>query len=199
MNNYHYIVSSLPALSLDYRFTKETPAEIKEQILELCSERDQKVISFLESGYLKENMTADFYREALAHKNPFIRAFFCFDLNVRNAKVEYLNSQLGREKGTDVVILSEESVEFEESNEVAAALSSADLLTRERALDELYWRKIESLTLFNYFDITTILGFIARLHIVARWFELDEQKGREKFRQLVDEVRGTFKGVEYKN
>lgn len=199
MNNYHYIVSSLPALSLDYRFTKDSPAEIMEQILELCSEKDRKVIEFVEKGYQKENLTADFYREALSHKNSFIRSFFAFDLQVRNAKVDYLNQQLGREKGMDIVSLGEEELEFEDADRVNTALSATDLLTRERALDELYWNKIESMTLFNYFDLEAILGFITRLHLVARWFELDEEKGREKFRQLVNEVRGTFKGVEYKN
>ena len=59
------------------------------------------------------------------------------------------------------------------------------------------WEKISSLTLFNYFDINVILAFITKLNIVARWFRLDEQTGREMFKKLVDEVRGTFKGVEY--
>ena len=57
--------------------------------------------------------------------------------------------------------------------------------------------KISTLTTFNYFDIDTILGFIAKLNIVARWFRLDEQTGREMFKKLVDEVRGTFTGVQY--
>ena len=33
--------------------------------------------------------------------------------------------------------------------------------------------------------------------IIQRWLKLDEQTGREMFRRLVEEVRGTFKGVEY--
>ena len=59
------------------------------------------------------------------------------------------------------------------------------------------WEKIGNLTTFNYFDIDAILGFITKLNIVARWYKLDEQTGREMFKKLVDEVRGTFKGVEY--
>ena len=45
-----------------------------------------------------------------------------------------------------------------------------------------------------YFDINVILGFLCKLHIVSRWAMLDEQTGREMFRKLVDEVRGTFRG-----
>ena len=89
------------------------------------------------------------------------------------------------------------SEEFEEAPALENALNSADILSRERGLDDLMWAKIDNLTLFNYFDIDVILGFIAKLNIVARWFKLDEQTGREMFKRLVNEVRGTFKGVEY--
>ena len=89
------------------------------------------------------------------------------------------------------------SEEFEEAPALENALNSADILSRERGLDDLMWAKIDNLTLFNYFDIDVILGFIAKLNIVARWFKLDEQTGREMFKKLVDEIRGTFKGVEY--
>jgi hypothetical protein len=76
-------------------------------------------------------------------------------------------------------------------------LNAGDILSRERGIDDLMWEKIDALTLFNYFDIDVILAFITKLNIVARWFKLDELTGREMFKRLVDEVRGTFKGVEY--
>jgi hypothetical protein len=38
---------------------------------------------------------------------------------------------------------------------------------------------------------------VTKLHIVDRWLALDEEKGRELFRKLVQEVKGTFKGVNY--
>ena len=41
------------------------------------------------------------------------------------------------------------------------------------------------------------LGIIVKMMIIRRWIILDEQTGREMFKKLVDEVRGTFKGVEY--
>ena len=38
---------------------------------------------------------------------------------------------------------------------------------------------------------------MVKLKIVSRWLKLDEAAGREMFRELVSEVRSTFKGVEY--
>ena len=86
---------------------------------------------------------------------------------------------------------------FEEAAALEAVFNFGDILARERGIDDLMWDKISSLTTFHYFDIEVILGFVAKLNIVARWFRLDEQTGREMFKKLVDEVRGTFKGVEY--
>ena len=87
--------------------------------------------------------------------------------------------------------------EFEEERKVASALAQDSLLGREKALDDITWEKISSLETFHYFDITAVLAYVAKLHIVNRWLALDEQKGRELFRRLVQEVKGTFKGVNY--
>ena len=89
------------------------------------------------------------------------------------------------------------AAEFEEAAALEAVFNLGDILARERGIDDLMWDKISALTTFHYFDIEVILGFVAKLNIVARWFRLDEQTGREMFKKLVDEVRGTFKGVEY--
>ena len=59
------------------------------------------------------------------------------------------------------------------------------------------WEKISDLSQFNYFDLDAILASIAKMHIIDRWFSLDEETGRDLFKALVDEVRGTFKGVNY--
>ena len=202
MNNYHYIIAGLPELSIDSatggRDTGALLAGIKEQ----CSPSDLEVISFLEKGYVAENLTADFYREAVGSRNGFLRKWFAFDLNIRNAKVRYLNAALGREKSKDVIILDEEDPlaqeeDFGEAAKIASVLSSDDIIARERGIDGLYWEKAEELTLFHYFDLTCILGFIVRLKIIDRWLVLDEETGREMFRKLVNEVRGTFGGVRY--
>ena len=70
-------------------------------------------------------------------------------------------------------------------------------IAREKGLDEITWEKVNGLTIFNYFDINAILGYIAKLHIADRWLVLDEETGRELFKKLVKEVKGTFKGVKY--
>lgn len=195
MNNYEYIIASLPVLSPDYKFGTQTPADLLEEITGQCSDSDKEVIDFLEKGFVPDNLCEEFYTEALSHRNRFIREYFTFDLNVRNAKVRYLNAELGRPAAKDVLDI--DGGEFEEAARLGSVLGSGDILSRERGIDELTWDKIDEITTFDYFDIEAILGFLSKLQIVSRWFLLDEQTGREMFRKLVSEVRGTFKGVEY--
>lgn len=199
MNNYYYIVASLPVLSHEWKPGAETPQSIRQDILEQCSGKDRQLVMLLEDGFIDGNLTPDFYRTALAHRNRFIREYFRFDLSVRNAKVRYLNRALGRDPEKDTVVLDEDATEetFDEASSLDAILHGKDILERERGIDDLIWGKIDDLTTYDYFDIEAILGFLAKLHIVERWYTLDEQTGREMFRKLVDEVRGTFKGVRY--
>lgn len=199
MNNYYYIVASLPVLSHEWKPGEQTPDIIRHEILEQCSEKDCRTIGMLEKGFTDENLTEDFYRQALTDKNRFIREYFRFDLDVRNAKVRYLNEALGRDPKKDVIILDEEDSRdgFEEASRLDTILHGKDILERERGIDDLMWEKIDEMTTYDYFDIEAILGFLAKLHIVERWYILDEKTGREMFRRLVDEVRGTFKGVRF--
>ena len=201
MNNYVYIVASLPDLAAGWKFAEKTPEEILGEILSLCSEKDRKTVQFLQDGLDGKSLDREFYLGALSHEERFIREYFRFDLNLRNAKVRYLNRELGRPAEKDVIKLSDEQdseePEFEEASKAETALGAGDILLRERALDDLMWEKTDALTAFHYFDMDVILGFVAKMHIVARWYHLDEAEGRARFERLVNEVRGTFKGVEY--
>ena len=206
MKNYEYIIASLPDITTGWKFGDKGPEDYIEEITDLCSSKDRELMGFLLSGYLEENLNAEFYAKALVHSDKFIREYFRFDLNIRNAKVKYLNKALGRPADKDVLSFGEDTdqrvldaveAEFEEAAELETILNSGDILSRERGIDDLMWEKISDLTTFNYFDIDAVLGFITKLNIVARWYKLDEQTGREMFKKLVDEVRGTFKGVEY--
>ena len=204
MNNYHYIIAGLPDLSRDCMAGKTDADGLINEIKAQCSSRDVAVIEFLEKGYVPENLTESFYHEALRHRNGFLKKWFAFDLEVRNAKVRFLNQALGREYSRDVIELKDndgtplpDNGGFEEAGHLSQILAGNDILARERGIDDLYWAKAEELVLFHYFDLTVILGFIARLKIIDRWLRLDEDSGREMFRSLVDEVRKTFKGVQY--
>ena len=211
MSNFEYIISSLPYLTMDFKYAGQAGfnsviSDIKRDL----DEKDQGLVEFLLKGFSDKELNADFYAAALKHRNRFLREYFRFDLNLRNAKVRYLNAQLGREPDQDVMTGEDPEAEdvdidgfrftggeFEEALKVDNILADKDLVSREKGLDDLLWDKIDGLSTFHYFDIEAVLAYIAKLHIVTRWLNLDEEVGREQFRRLLKEVRGTYKGVNY--
>ena len=196
MNNYEYIIASLPDFTPDKGPAAESPEEIIEFVHSQLKERDLALAGILEDGWNGDKLNLEFYEQALAQKNRFLREYFGFDLAVRNAKVRHLNKALGRPEDTDIFLPIEEP-----DQELEATLDKiyedTDILAKERAIDRLVWDRIDEITTFDYFDIDAILGFLAKLHIAQRWMALDEESGRAMFRQLTQEVRSTFKGVNY--
>ena len=207
MNNYVYIIAGLPDFTPDWRQGDKSLEDYLHQVKELLSEKDQETLKLIEDGFNKEKIGLEFYKEALASRSTFIQEFFQFDLNVRNAKVRYLNQALGRDPQKDVLSLVDpdaeeqgievEEPEFKESARLQAILEGKDILARERGIDDLYWDKIDEITLFDYLNFSKVLGLVVKMMIIRRWLLLDEEAGRAMFKRLVDEVRGTFKGVEY--
>ena len=207
MSNYVYIIAGLPDFTPDWRQGEKSLDEYIGQVRELLSRKDNETLDFIVRGFDKDQINLELYKEALSHKLRFIREFFQFDLNVRNQKVRYLNHALGRDPEKDVLSLRDpeaeetglepEEPEFKESAQLQHILEGHDILSRERGIDDLYWEKIDELTLFEYLSFNKILGIMVKMMIIRRWLILDEEKGRAMFKKLVDEVRGTFKGVEY--
>ena len=207
MKNYVYIIAGLPDFTPDWRQGQECLDEYLNNVRELLSERDNNVLDLIVKGFDKEQIGLEFYKEALSHRLSFIREFFTFDLNVRNQKVRYLNQALGRAPEKDILSLRDpeaedtglepEETEFKESAKLQTILEGHDILARERGIDDLYWDKIDEITLFDYLNFDKILGIAVKMMIIRRWLILDEEAGRQMFKKLVDEVRGTFKGVEY--
>ena len=202
MSNFEYIIASLPFLTRDVQYAQGQGFQnVIDEIRENLSEKDNATLDFLLKGF--EASEPAFYREALQHSLPFIRGYFSYDLDLKNAKVRYLNRQLGRPEEMDIVSLAEEEGleeplrEFEEDRKVEDALSTTDLVAREKALDDVTWEKADKLSTFHYFDLTAVLAYVVKLNIANRWLALDEERGKELFRKLVSEIRGTFKGVKY--
>lgn len=202
MSNFEYIIASLPFLTQDFQYAEGQGFQsVIDEIRENLSEKDNATLRFLLKGFTASE--PEYYREALSHSLPFIRDYFSYDLDLKNAKVRYLNRQLGRPEEKDVVSLAEEGGleeplrDFEEEGKVQSALAQSDLVAREKALDDVCWEKAEKLSTFHYFDLTAVLAYVVKLNIANRWLALDEQRGKELFRKLVTEIRGTFKGVKY--
>lgn len=194
MNNYEYIVASLPVIEPGSRLGSSSAANaIIDDIREQLSNKDNALVTMLLDGFDPEKLNAGFYRACLGSGSRFLREYFLFDLFLRNTKVEYLNASLGRPEGKDVLLLEElEDYEFEQKEEIVGILSGTDIIGREKGLDMAIWEHVEEVTTMDVFDMDAILGFIARLKIIDRWDKLDPETGAELFRRLIKEIRATY-------
>ena len=193
MDNYVYIVAGLPELTSGFENTGFNYAAVKESIMELLSEKDQELVELMEEGFNEDTLGADFYTKAAESKNRFIREYFDFDGRLRNMKVNYLAKRLGKNGEEYQVELPE--ADFEEAKQITDILADADFVQREQKMDELKWEKASDIARMDYFNMNAILAFLVKAKTVQRWAELDAEKGQEMFKKLVNEVRGTFDGV----
>ena len=107
MDNYVYIVASLPDIAVSYEGAAFDYAAVKESIVELLSEKDQKLVELLEEGFDENTLGAEFYKKAADSKNRFIREYFDFDGRLRNMKVAYLAKRLDKKGDAYLVDMPE--------------------------------------------------------------------------------------------
>lgn len=196
MKNYEYIIASLPAISSDFRGELHADA-LLEEIEALLDDRDRKDLDLLLSGFDADSLTPELYVRAAKSKCGFIREWFVFDRFLRNRRVEYLNRELGRPEGQDVMSFeSDEFTEFEQAPEVDAVLANADILAREKGMDDLCWARIDEIVGLQVFTLDTVLATAAKIKIVDRWLKLDPDTGRELFAKLVADIRNNKKSIE---
>ncbi len=207
MRNYQYIIAGLPDIALDFESGSFDLSVIMNHILEHSTKKDIRLIDWVEFGFKEENLCNHFYRGASKSKNKFIREYFRFDLTLRNIQAAYiarkaqLNPELflvGKSSITELLLTSKAS-DFGLSNEdefaarIIQILENPNILEKEQLLDQMRWDKANEICKFNYFDNNVILSFILKAHILRRWNNLDKKRGAILFRQLVDEVKGTYK------
>jgi len=197
MNNHVYIIAGLPVLDRDMRSTSELDFDgIVDDISGQCDKKEKETIAFLLEESQDPEEIRNHYLLAKNHKEAFIREYFRLDLAVKNEKVNFLNRTLGRPSGTDVLDMEDYGYDEEELKNIISAYENPDLLEREKGIDNLVWNRIDEMSAMNHLDFTVILAFLAKMKIIVRWLKLDPDTGREFFRELVSEVRGSFKGFE---
>lgn len=201
MGNYHYIIAGLPELLLNADNKGFSYDAVRDSIYQSSSDKDRRFIEWFEFGNSEENLTPHFYRAAMRCKNRFIRLYFALDLEIRNRKVDFVSEKLGKD-GDNYRMEVKDAIDLDLSNEQLTRLTeifaNKNILEKEQMLDKFKWEYISDLNPYGTFDMDVILAFLAKGKLIDRWNKLDRAAGEEMFRKLVDEVRGTFHGIENK-
>lgn len=158
----------------------------------------------VESLFSVEDLMASMYYEyAMACNNKFVSAWFEFNLNLNNVLAAF-SARKYKLNVSDVIVGHTEICEqlrssnardfglgdkldyFESLLHIA---ETEDLVDREKKIDLLKWNWLENESFFHYFTIERVFVFLLQLEMIERWVSLDEEKGNELFRQMIEKLK----------
>lgn len=135
--------------------------------------------------------------------NSFVREWYRMNLNINNI----LTAILARRNGWNVadyikgegeiqdMLREENSADFGLSNELdyAAELvrisEQTDPVRKEKMIDALKWVWLDEQTFMEPFSIEAVFAYLCKLEIQYRWADLDVEKGKESFEQIIENLR----------
>ena len=173
MGFYQYLVSSLPALSLEMP-PPFAPDEFRFKCQGVLSTADLAELNLLLAGKSAEGRTA------------FSKAWAGGDAQIRNTAAKARGAKLGVE--AKPFLKSHPGYAVWLDKEVTDALAKASPLAREMGLDLARWKFVEDLARADASGLPAVLAFAVKLMLATRWSAMKEEAGRERLDQLVSQL-----------
>jgi hypothetical protein len=92
-----------------------------------------------------------------------------------------------REENTPDFGLSREMDYMKELIQIA---DQDDPVKKEKMIDALKWLWLDDNTFFEPFGIESVFAYMCKLEMQYRWANLDVDKGKESFEQIIENLRG---------
>lgn len=154
--------------------------------------------------FAEDAMQLAFYEYAMGCPNKMVRTWYGLNLDITNI----LTAMIARQNGWNVadyiqgesevteMILTNSAKDFNLSGEydyVGDLMRIADCedpVLKEKKIDALKWCWLDERTFFDPFSIEAVFAYLCKLDMLDRWEQLDPQKGKERFTQIVEDLRG---------
>lgn len=173
MGRYHYLTSSLPALSLEAP-PPFSPDEFRFKCQGVLGKGDLAELDLMLAGRAAEGRSA------------FSRAWAGADAQIRNTAAKARGAKLGVE--AKPFLKSHPGYAVWLDKEVSDALAKASPLARETGLDLARWKFVEDLARADASGLPAVLAFAVKLMLATRWAAMKEEAGRERLEQLVSQL-----------
>ena len=167
---YYYLVSSLPLLRLD-----DPPPLTSEAFLELCR-------AHLAEARFRRLLAADLIPEG-EPGGAADGGWRAWETYVRNLLAAVRGTALRRETGDS--LRPELDVFPGDRRRVEEIMNEGDPAARERALDELRWRRLDDLAVGHHFDVDALVVYRLRLRILEKWAAREPERGKHNLAELV--------------
>ncbi len=159
-----------------------------------------------EEGYFPEDEALyGFYRWAIdTCPNAFIRKWYDLNLNIANILTALLAREHGWDIGKSIMGEGETQETIRKSNtsdfgllhildympQLMEIAKESDPEKKERMTDAMKWAWLEENSFFKPFGIESVFAYLCKLAILERWSKLDAEQGKQKFEQIIDNLRG---------
>ena len=77
--------------------------------------------------------------------------------------------------------------------DIVKIADETDPVEKERRMDAFKWTWLDEHTFFEPFDITALIAHLARTELLDRWSLLDAEQGRQRFTEIIENLRGEAK------
>lgn len=157
-------------------------------------------------GYFPEDeILYLFYKYAIDNcSNKFVREWYQMNMDINNILTAILARKYGwniadyikgegevqeklREENTPDFGLSREMDYMKELIQIA---EQDDPVKKEKMIDALKWLWLDDKTFFEPFGIESVFAYMCKLEMQYRWANLDVEKGKESFEQIIENLRG---------
>ncbi len=154
----------------------------------------------------ERRLTKNYYDHLLNTGNPFMNNYVRHELNLKNILTALNGRKFDLDVSADIIGDSDIEQALKKSRTRDFGLANdvdnleaviqlheiPNLLERELKTDTLRWHFLDETTFFSYFTIEKVLAFVIKVFIVERWISLDEEKGKELFKQLITDLEKSY-------
>ena len=204
-NRGNFLQEEIEELTDKKTFETAEGFNIPEYILEFVEEyfREEEKPSKIEA---ERTLTENYYNHLLNTGNNFMNDYVRHELNLRNILTALNGRKFDLDVSADIIGDSDIEQALKKSRTRDFGLANdvdnleaiiqlheiPNLLERELKTDTMRWHFLDEATFFSYFTIEKVLAFVIKVFIVERWISLDEEKGKELFKQLITDLEKSY-------
>lgn len=179
---------------------------------DFITEFNENKNSFTETEW-ETKLTKAYFKETMNTRNEFLNQWMEFEFNLKNILLVLSNRKHALpfsdivievnetatllKQGLPAEFSTEPSLDF--ISQAVKIIETENLIDREKKIDALRWKKLEEMTVFNYFTVETILCFIIKLMIIERWKMLTQEEVKDLLPSMLYAFTEKIKIAEVEN
>lgn len=157
-------------------------------------------------GYFPEDeLLYQFYQYAIdTCPNKMVRQWYQLNLDITNILTAFLARKngwnvadyiQGNNEVTEMILTNNTkdfnlTTEYDYVADLMKIVECEDPVEKEKKMDAFKWLWLDEHIFFNVFSEEAVFAYLCKLEMLVRWDKLDVEKGRETFRQIIENLRG---------